>query len=137
MWEIIIILLFFIVLTGVIAYYIERRWRKSGKLVEPKKEIDDECCGAHEVCEKDRLLAVAGTPPTYFDDEELDRYAGRAAESYTDTEQAEFQEVFETLRESEVAEWVRSMQLRGIELPIFIRDEVLLVMGERRKRNRS
>ena len=36
------------------------------------------------------------------------------------------------MRSDEVAGWVRSLQLRGIELPDGIKDEVLLIVGERR-----
>ena len=41
--------------------------------------------------------------------------------------------MFYTLRETEIAGWVRSLQLRQIELPDDIKEEVLLVMRERRE----
>ena len=37
------------------------------------------------------------------------------------------------MREEEVAGWARSLQLRGIELPEEVRDEVILIVEERRQ----
>ena len=36
------------------------------------------------------------------------------------------------MRDEEVAGWVRSLQLRGIALPNALKDEVYLIIGERR-----
>ncbi len=69
----------------------------------------------------------------YFDDEELDRYAGRSADSYSDRETEEFREVLLTLLPDDVAPWARSIQLRGIELPEAVREELLLIVSESRK----
>ena len=44
----------------------------------------------------------------------------------------EFSEVLYTLREVEVAGWLRSLQLRGINLPDALKDEAFLIIGERR-----
>ena len=38
--------------------------------------IDPECCGMHETCEKDSLLAAVSKEIEYYDDEELDRFRG-------------------------------------------------------------
>jgi hypothetical protein len=37
------------------------------------------------------------------------------------------------MREDEVAGWVRSLQLRQVELPDELKDEVFLIIGERRQ----
>ena len=37
-----------------------------------------------------------------------------------------------TCKEDEVAGWSRSLQLRGIELPDELKDELFLIVGERR-----
>ena len=37
-----------------------------------------------------------------------------------------------TMRSDEVAGWVRSLQLRMIALPNEVKDEVFLIVGERR-----
>ena len=66
------------------------------------------------------------------DDEELDTFIGRAPEDYTPEEADKFRDVFYTMQDTDVAGWVRSLQLRGISLPDEIKDEVFLVVGERR-----
>lgn len=93
---------------------------------------DSECCGAHEICEKESLLSAVSKEIVYYDDEELDRFAGRNSDTYTDEEVAEFGEVFYTLQETDVAGWVRSLQLRNIVVPDALKDEIILIVGERR-----
>ena len=68
----------------------------------------------------------------YYDDEELDRFRGRSSDNYTDAEVEEFREVMFTCQDDEVAGWCRSLQLRGIELPDELKDELFLIIGERR-----
>ena len=41
--------------------------------------------------------------------------------------------VFDTLQAKDVPGWVRSIQLRNIQLPLDIREEALLIVIERRK----
>ena len=94
--------------------------------------VDEECCGQHEVCERDSLLAAVSRGIEYYDDEELDRYIGTAPDAYTPEEEDEFRDVFYTMQSDEVAGWVRSLQLRGIALPDNLKDEVFLIVGERR-----
>lgn len=94
-------------------------------------EESDECCGAHAVCEKETLLN-SGNNIEYYDDEELDLYAGRSSASYEENEAARFRYVFDTLQEDDVAGWLRSLQLRNIELPEDIREEALFIVKERR-----
>ena len=53
-------------------------------------------------------------------------------EDYTPEEADKFRDVFYTMQDTDVAGWVRSLQLRGISLPDEIKDEVFLVVGERR-----
>ena len=93
---------------------------------------DMECCGQHEVCEKESLLAAVSKQIEYYDDEELDRYIGTPPDGYTPGQEDEFRDVFYTMREEDVAGWVRSLQLRGIALPDALKDEVFLIVGERR-----
>ncbi|HIZ00924.1 MAG TPA: phospholipase [Candidatus Bacteroides merdipullorum] len=94
--------------------------------------VDMECCGQHEVCEKESLLAAVSKKIEYYDDEELDRYIGTPPDAYTAEQEDEFRDVFYTMREEDVAGWVRSLQLRGIALPDTLKDEVFLIIGERR-----
>lgn len=96
------------------------------------QEVDNQCCGQHEICEKESLLAAVSKKIEYYDDEELDRYQGRQGDEYEEDEIEEFREVMYTMQEVEVAGWCRSLQLRGVELPDELKDEVFLIVGERR-----
>lgn len=87
------------------------------------------CCGAHEVCEAETLLALSDKV-IYYDDEELDRYRGREEEQYTELEAEEFRTVLLELQPHEVAGWLRSLQLRGVELPDGVRDEALMLVSD-------
>ena len=83
------------------------------------------CCGQHEVCEKESLLAAVSREVEYFEDEELDAFRGRPSDAYRPSEVEQ--------REDEVAAWVRSLQLRGVNLPDELKDQVLLIVGEMRQ----
>ena len=85
------------------------------------------------MCEKDSLLAAVSKSIEYYDDEELDRFKTKDSQDYTEDDVEEFREIFYTLEETDIAGWVRSLQLRQIELPDEIKEEVLLVMRERRE----
>lgn len=91
-----------------------------------------ECCGQHEVCERDSLLAAVSKKIEYYDDEELDKYIGISPDEYTSGQEEEFRNVFYTMQDTDVAGWMRSLQLRGIALPDNLKDEVFLIIGERR-----
>lgn len=95
----------------------------------PIAQNEADCCGQHEVCEKDLLLQAANRPIEYYDDEELDAFRGRPSDAYTEAETESFAEVFHTMWESDVPGWLRSLQLRGIELPDALKDEVLLIIN--------
>ena len=94
---------------------------------------DSECCGQHEVCEKESLLAaVSKGQIEYYEDEELDAFRGRPADQYSEAETESFRDVLYTMRSEEVAGWVRSLALRGVELPDGLKDEVVMIVSERR-----
>ena len=118
----------------------ERRYRKAVAQGEATEEDDPakvnpadmECCGQHEVCEKESLLAAISKGVEYYDDEELDRFRGREGDGYTEEEAEEFRNILSTMRSDEVAGWIRSLQLRQVCLPDELKDEVFLIVGERR-----
>ena len=76
-------------------------------------------------CEQDCMMEAATKEIEYYDDEDLDRFAGREADDYTDEEVEEFSEVLYTMQPDEVAGWNRSLILRGINLPNQLKDEVI------------
>lgn len=137
MWILVIVLAGVILLGLVSGYFYDRGVRKKngegGQQDIPETgNADSECCGQHAVCEKESLLAAVSSHIEYYDDEELDRFKGRASDKYTEEETDEFREVMYTMREDEVAGWCRSLLLRGIDFPDGLKDELFLIVGERR-----
>lgn len=94
---------------------------------------DEECCGMHITCEKDSLLAAVSPDIVYYDDEELDRFAGTAPEAYSEDDIEEFRDVLLTMQPDDIAGWARSLQLRHIALPDPVRDELLMIVAEARQ----
>ena len=122
MWYIVISLIGLGVVAAIAGYFRNKKLQKMlerGEISEipEAQEIPEVCCGQHETCERDSLLAAVSKKIEYYNDEE-------AIE--------EFSEVLYTLREVEVAGWLRSLQLRGINLPDALKDEAFLIIGERR-----
>ncbi|MBO7471494.1 MAG: phospholipase [Bacteroidaceae bacterium] len=114
-----------------LAQWWHQRRHPEEKEVPQVNPFEMECCGQHEVCEKESLLAAISRDIIYYNDEELDRFRGRT--TYSEEETEEFREVLYTMRSDEVAGWVRSLQLRQINIPDEIKDEVFLIVGERRQ----
>ena len=125
------------VVTAIINYLGNRRRRLSENEVDDKQRlpaaVDSDCCGQHEVCERDSLLSAVSKKIEYYEDEELDIYRGMDSGEYDEKAIEEFSEVLYTLRETEVAGWLRSLQLRNINLPDLLKDEAFLIVEERRK----
>lgn len=109
---------------------------ETGKDAGAPAAESSECCGLHLVCEKDSLSPMSDEI-IYYDDEELDRFIGRAPESYTAEEEEEFRDVLMTLLPQDVAGWARSITLRRIELPGEVRDELLMLVNEQRQAARA
>lgn len=137
MW-ILIVILAGVILFGLIAgYFYNRNIQKKidrGELKEapPVVTVDSECCGQHQICEKESLLAAVSKQIEYYDDEELDRFKSRPSDGYSEEEIEEFRDILYSMQEVDVAGWSRSLQLRGIELPDELKDELFLIVGERR-----
>lgn len=131
-----LILLGVLCLTGIVLWLLHRPDDPSlTPPAEPGPEAEagpEECCGMHITCEKDSLSPGVGDQQLYYDDEELDAFRGRTADSYTPAEADLFRDVLLTLRPEEIAGWARSTQLRGITLPADVRDELLLIVAEAR-----
>lgn len=138
-----LILLVAIVLVGAVLYgehrlYLRRRADGDGNTqntedAQTAGADGQECCGMHITCEKDSLLASVSKEIEYYDDEELDRFAGKSPDGYTDDEIEEFRDVLITMKPSDIAGWARSLQLRNIALPAAVRDELLMIVAEARQ----
>lgn len=129
-----LVILLFTALVGLVLWLTDRR-KPSEPEWAPAEEADaGECCGRHMVCEKTSLSPLSDKPE-YFDDEELDRFAGRDPQSYTPQEQEEFRDILLTMREEEIAAWARALQVRGIAPPPSVRDEILLIVSELRNQD--
>ena len=96
-------------------------------------EIPSGCCGSHAICERDTLLS-ASDDIVYFEDEELDQLKDRLPATFTEEEEEMLEDVFCTLQEADVAGWLRSLQLRHINLPYDLMEQALMVVAERRDR---
>lgn len=126
-------------ITLVVAYAtlapLVRRARKGGKKIEKTDEnaqnrASADCTGACGTCLAECNLEKRLAPPEYYDDEELDAYAGRPADAYTPEETEEFEDVLTTMRPAEVAGWLVSLEQRGIALPEALRDTAYLLVQE-------
>ena len=123
----------------VVFYYIckfftERYMRKKemNEAASPDKahlhsadDCSDAGCAMRYVCsgkEKDEVM--------YFDDEELDRFKNRTADSYSIGEVEEFREVMATMRGDEVASWLNSLCSREINLPVSLRQEAIALVNK-------
>ncbi len=122
-----IYLIIALIVLGVISAFFGIFAHKKGEEEDPLKEgiSCNTCNGENTKCEQDCMMEAATKDIEYYDDEELDRFAGREADSYTDEEVEEFSEVLYTMQPEEVAGWNRSLILRGINLPNQLKDEVI------------
>ena len=96
---------------------------KKPKPAEPMEE----CCGAHEICETN-LTNKMSEEILYYEDEELDLYKNYKEEDYNDDQIDEFREVLYSLKEGEIEGWLRSLELRKIELPPVIKSELVFML---------
>ena len=115
-----LIILAVTVATGIILYLVQR--------LMPRADVDEK----HIVCEKESLLAAVSSEIEYFEDEELDSYRGIAPDGYTDEQIEQFRDVLYTLRPDEIGSWARSIQLRQINLPAAVKDELIMLAAEAR-----
>lgn len=123
-----LILLAITVVTGLVLRLLHKPDALGAEQSSPAVAAEsEECCGLHEVCEKQSRQMLA---PEYFDDEELDRFAGRARDDYSTEEIDEFRDVLFTLLPQDVEPWGFSLRARGIEMPPEIHDEWVMLATE-------
>jgi hypothetical protein len=80
-------------------------------------EDSGNCCGRHEICQKNQVRKAVQNPIEYYDDEELDIFKNRSPHSYTEDEVALFTEILHSMWKTDVPGWLASLQQRGIALP--------------------
>lgn len=125
-----IIVALFILLAG--GTWLSNRFGK--KNTESVKEDENvnvalDCCGAHEDCEFEEMLA-SPDEIVYLEDEELDRYQGMAADRYDDQQIDEFRDVLYTLQYEEIRRWLLSIERRKIQLPSVLKQEALQLLAD-------
>ncbi|MDE5960530.1 MAG: phospholipase [Duncaniella sp.] len=128
-----LIILAVTVVTGLILY-LTHRPDKDGEAAAEPPVAEEECCGLHAVCEKG--LSADGQP-VYYDDEELDRFAGRQPDGYSEDEEEEFREVLYTLLPDDIYPWGVSLTQRNVALPTSLRDEWLMMVDDAVRRNNN
>ena len=122
-----------LVVTGFVLWILDRPdTRDSAETAITDTVEAEECCGMHITCEKDSLVSAMSAEIEYYDDEELDAYAGTGADEYSDEAIEEFRNVLLTLLPHDIAGWARSCSLRGITLPTPVREELILIVSEAR-----
>lgn len=126
----------FFILALTLSNYIQRKKgnTRERETAPPSIDLSDSggCCGAHEVCEKDSLIAAFTEKTEYFDDEDLDKYARRDSATYAAKEVDEFRDVFYSVLDEEKPRWIRSLQMREIAIPDQLKDEVLMMVNDLR-----
>ena len=90
------------------------------------------CCSENALCGKDTLLSHT-EKISYYNDEKLEQLKGISRDKLSKSQTALLSEVFYSLDEHDMAGWLRSLQLRRIDLPTEIREQALLIIYERRK----
>lgn len=100
-----------------------------GGVVQPQGDCSS-CSGDSAKCAHECMMEAAVNPVEYYDDEELDAFAGRRSDDYTDDEAEQFREVMLTMNPREVAPWSRSLTLRGINPPDQIKDEMVMMIED-------
>ena len=137
------IILAILIVGGALIYVLDNGGRRKENVstqestkntIEAGESADNEvCCGMHITCEKDSLSTAASTEIIYYEAEELDAYANRSGEDYTQEETEQFRDILLTLLPEDIAGWARSLQLRHIPLPPEVSDELLLIVREARE----
>lgn len=138
-----IILLAIIVIGGAIVWLIDRLFYH--KDVPTEADVTeheepaapqgcvDESCGIRPICPSEQLLAGECKPQVaYYDDEELDRFAGRGDADYTADEEEQWRDVLYTLLPGDLIGWGQSIKHRGLTMPAAIREEFLQLAAEHR-----
>lgn len=125
----IIILLFLLVAIAVVVSSRLKDNKNTEQKPEENKQVASDCCGAHEVCDVDELFKKKENI-VYFEDEELDSFAEVDENEYNDNQVEEFRDVLYTLKASEINAWLKSLELRKINLPAILKQEARQLISD-------
>ncbi len=139
-----IVLLTILVVGGAIVWLIDKLFY-SHKTDENVNETDenptsneaapqgcaDEGCSLRPICPSEQILAgECKQEITYYEDEELDAFAGRGENDYTPDEEEQWRDVLYTLQPADLLGWGQSIKHRGLVMPAAIRLEFMQLAGE-------
>ena len=128
MWILLLSIVTALILALAASGFSSRKTNESEEIKAPPAD----CCGAHEVCDKESLIAHTHGEAVYFNDEELDDFRGKTPDQYSLSEKEIFREVLTTMHPTEVSDWLRSLMVRGIKLPLDVREEALSILKSQR-----
>lgn len=100
----------------------------------PAQGCADEACGIRSICPSEQILvSQCKREVIYYDDEELDGFAGRDADGYTAEEEEQWRDVLYTLQPGDLLGWGQSIKHRGLVMPTSIQAEFLQLAAENRR----
>lgn len=100
----------------------------------PAQGCADEACGIRSICPSEQILvSQCKREVIYYDDEELDSFAGRDADGYTAEEEEQWRDVLYTLQPGDLLGWGQSIKHRGLVMPASIQAEFLQLAAENRR----
>lgn len=142
-----IVLLTILVVGGAIVWLIDRLFYHTDKAenldeteendasdANPAQGCADEACGIRSICPSEQILvSQCKREVIYYDDEELDSFAGRDADGYTAEEEEQWRDVLYTLQPGDLLGWGQSIKHRGLVMPASIQAEFLQLAAENRR----
>ena len=142
-----IVLLTILVVGGAIVWLIDRLFYHTDKAenldeteendasdATPVQGCADEACGIRSICPSEQILvSQCKREVIYYDDEELDGFAGRDADGYTAEEEEQWRDVLYTLQPGDLLGWGQSIKHRGLVMPASIQAEFLQLAAENRR----
>ncbi|MBE6316093.1 MAG: phospholipase [Bacteroidales bacterium] len=142
-----IVLLTILVVGGAIVWLIDRLFYHTDKAenldeteendasdATPAQGCADEACGIRSICPSEQILvSQCKREVIYYDDEELDSFAGRDADGYTAEEEEQWRDVLYTLQPGDLLGWGQSIKHRGLVMPASIQAEFLQLAAENRR----
>lgn len=100
----------------------------------PAQGCADEACGIRSICPSEQILvSQCKREVIYYDDQELDSFAGRDADGYTAEEEEQWRDVLYTLQPGDLLGWGQSIKHRGLVMPASIQAEFLQLAAENRR----